>query len=315
MIRGLNTKGMADALRERVQQYINQPGGPPPMTQVHGASVATVTMMMQALSYMICIILSHTTSHETVTQLNRAIKLFLTLFHKFDAGLRKHNEKPTWVTSYNFPCLLNLPDAMARFGPLTNLWEGGGQGEKFLQLVKPLWQGYRSGWNVQLLERLLCEKSLNFIRQNTADEPSTTELDDLKAITHNTANEKHYVYKDIAQVKKEFTQRKCMSVVFLSTGLIGCVTYNRAAIMIYPIIIDTVQCCKLGLTYFNVTLNDVEPIATFHHSEVSIQHYCIMLPELSHTGLPNLKEHCGWAIINSKWEAYCDDDTFSFATI
>ena len=31
---------------------------------------------------------------------------------------------PGWISSCNFVCLLNLPNAMRQFGPLRNLWEG-----------------------------------------------------------------------------------------------------------------------------------------------------------------------------------------------
>ncbi len=32
---------------------------------------------------------------------------------------------------------------LQKFGPIRNLWEGGGQGEKVIGLLKPLWNGYR----------------------------------------------------------------------------------------------------------------------------------------------------------------------------
>jgi hypothetical protein len=32
---------------------------------------------------------------------------------------------------------------MKRFGPMRNLWEGGGQGENIIGTLKPLWYGFR----------------------------------------------------------------------------------------------------------------------------------------------------------------------------
>jgi len=57
-------------------------------------------------------------------------KIFLTYFECFDKTMREENATPTWITSYNFVCLLNLPTMLATFGPLRNYWEGGGMGEK-----------------------------------------------------------------------------------------------------------------------------------------------------------------------------------------
>ena len=125
-----------------------------------GGSVTDVLSIIHALSFMVCMVMSPTASDDVISDVERSIKIFLTSFEKFDAGLRNEKEKPMWVTSYNFPCLLNLPQAMQVFSPLPNLWEGGGQGEKVLQLVKPLWNGFWSKWNVNLLDRVLNDMAL-----------------------------------------------------------------------------------------------------------------------------------------------------------
>jgi hypothetical protein len=125
-----------------------------------GGSVTDVMSVIHSLSFMVCMVMSPTASDEVISDVEHSIKIFLTSFEKFDAGLQNKKEKPMWVTSYNFPCLLNLPETMRVFGPLPNLWEGGGQGEKVLQLVKPLWNGFRSRWHVNLLDRVLNDMAL-----------------------------------------------------------------------------------------------------------------------------------------------------------
>ena len=48
---------------------------------------------------------------------------------------------------------MNIPETMRRYGPLKELWEGGYQGEGFLQFVKPeASYGMRENWNVCLAE-------------------------------------------------------------------------------------------------------------------------------------------------------------------
>jgi hypothetical protein len=56
--------------------------------------------------------------------------------------MRETNEKPTWLASYNFLCLPNLPKTIEEFGPIRNYWEGGVMG-KLIQVVKPLWNGFQ----------------------------------------------------------------------------------------------------------------------------------------------------------------------------
>ena len=43
-----------------------------------------------------------------------------------------------WWTISNYISLLNLTEAILSFGPLVNWWDGGGKGERFIQLIKPL---------------------------------------------------------------------------------------------------------------------------------------------------------------------------------
>jgi hypothetical protein len=56
--------------------------------------------------------------------------------------MRKKDEEPTRIPSYNFICLTNIPERMHTFGTIHNYWEGGGMGEKIIQLIKPLWNGF-----------------------------------------------------------------------------------------------------------------------------------------------------------------------------
>jgi hypothetical protein len=67
----------------------------------------------------------------------------------------QQSDKPTWITSYNFICLTNIPQIMLQFGPVWNLWEGGDQGEKIIRVMKPLWFMYRKNWEVNLMTNVL----------------------------------------------------------------------------------------------------------------------------------------------------------------
>jgi hypothetical protein len=69
--------------------------------------------------------------------------------------MRNKDAKPTWLTSYNFMCLINVPKMIQEFGPVQTLWEGGGQGEKIIGFLKPLWFGFRKKWHADLSNNLL----------------------------------------------------------------------------------------------------------------------------------------------------------------
>ena len=48
--------------------------------------------------------------------------------------LTNQNGNPTWLSAYNFVCLLNLPQQIKMMGPIQNRWEGGLRGKDFHKL-------------------------------------------------------------------------------------------------------------------------------------------------------------------------------------
>ena len=91
---------------------------------------------------------------------SRLIRVFLTHLlydHDWEMAQSKH----TWLSHYNFLCLLNLPNEIDELGPLRNRWEGGVRGEGFLRVVKPMVLGTsRPNWQKNLLSNLVKHKSM-----------------------------------------------------------------------------------------------------------------------------------------------------------
>ena len=139
---------------------MNQEGGLPPITGGATGTATDVTEAARSLWCMVCNVMVKEVSAYEMDTAHHQIKCFLSALDILDNHIpRKKMKKamntnvsppPTWVISYNYVCLLNLPDIMKEFGPLPNLWEGGGQGEKMLLKLKPLYHGYRSGWQKHL---------------------------------------------------------------------------------------------------------------------------------------------------------------------
>ena len=307
--RGLDHTGYALDLRTRVQQYMSRPDGPPlPLGPVGGA-VSDVLFMFQALAFMVANVMTPVTSNDIIQSVERSIKIFLTVFEKFDVGLRAVKQKPTWVTSYNFTCLLNLPDLMREYGPLTNLWEGGGQGEKILQMVKPLWLGFRNNWQHSILTRMLNEKALKTMM--SSEDIMEEDSSDTDTTTETSSDGMYHTYKDVSQVKHLMRNNKAMSVVFLRSGDSGFIIRTSTGVGFHRLIIGEQVANTMGLLYFRVSCEDryLSRLLTVENRH-TIEQYCIILPELMVTGLPGLGENCGWTILNNKWEMYHGDREF-----
>jgi hypothetical protein len=74
------------------------------------------------------------------------------------------------LSCFNFMCLLNLPEATVRFGPLRNLWEGGFKGEAIISLFKnQLCMGLRKNWERNSLAGMLREKAFYSLRSSFND--------------------------------------------------------------------------------------------------------------------------------------------------
>ncbi|KAL7560906.1 hypothetical protein ACA910_008187 [Epithemia clementina (nom. ined.)] len=146
--RGLDKKGNAQELKERVQMYLQQTNIPLPRQS--SGSVKGVVDVWKSLHSLLQFVMRTGVDAINTEEINFQVKRFLFCFTKVDQGLQSSedsHEKPSWVTSYNFMSLLNLPDAVRQFGPLCNLWEGGTQGEGFLWYVKrEMSMGLRNNW-------------------------------------------------------------------------------------------------------------------------------------------------------------------------
>ncbi len=92
------------------------------------------SLLVSALNAMVCCLMSPVLTEELIQDVGRHIKIFLSCFERFDKEMRKESDKPHWISSNNFICLLNLPDMLRLFGPLRNLWEGGGQEKRCWEL-------------------------------------------------------------------------------------------------------------------------------------------------------------------------------------
>ena len=169
--RGLDTKGKAAELRERVATYMKKSDCPAPM-EIPERDVNHVWDMLQALNDLLRCVMQREVTKDLVARTELAVRVFLSAMDDLDTNMRAAKSKPVVVSQYNFLCLLNVPGTMEEVGPLKNLWEGDWRGEKILRIVKPaINQGLRTNWEANALKNICREMAFNSMLDNK-DKPS-----------------------------------------------------------------------------------------------------------------------------------------------
>lgn len=315
-IRGLETAGSVWDLKQRVQKYMKQRGGPPSIPEPAGGTVENVLSMISALRSMISRLMVREVTEAYLIDLERHIKIFLNAYEMFDVANRTSNSTPSWVSSYNFCCLLNYPRVIKEFGPLRNLWEGGGMGEKVLRLVKPNWYGFKKNWQINKLDHVLRKMSMVKMREkNKTLETGELEkemIDDLDYLSDSSADDENEcnkfkdeegrlsgllkVYKNKGEILRMFQMSYPLSVVRLICGRFYCVCRKDIAV--------EVKCTEYleticGASYHKWTVLEQAEHAHAKVESKYIQNYCVMLPKLTKTGVAS--EFPIYTLIDSEW--------------
>jgi hypothetical protein len=104
---------------------------------------------------MIHMVMTSDPTKYQITDIEAAIRLFLIKYDTVDKGLTD-KDVPSWISRYNFLCLLNLPDTIRHYGHVRNLWEGGSNGEGYLKRVKNVLKpGLINQWQKWSISNLL----------------------------------------------------------------------------------------------------------------------------------------------------------------
>ena len=321
--RGLDTTGNAETLRDRVAMYMSSPDGIPTVIGPKGGPVSGTLKMIISLYVMISRLMCTNSDEGTIHDVKRSIKIFLSRFHEYDSGLSKRSseeevvtEDPTWISSYNFLCLLNLPEIIEKYGPLRNLWEGGYQGEGYLRVMKPnLMNGLRKNWQGNILKKMLCQKSLEMVLEtacivqkgdtsNNEDSQSICTEDESTCLSGSISfsllkPEELHTYNSVGNLHCKFREGKPLSVVLVSTGEFICILPGER--MIEVIRIGFVEKIN-GLCYHQWQLDITARLLPFDGKTNPICHYCIFLPclEDNRTGKPSANGI--YTLVTSGWE-------------
>ena len=90
--RGLDKKGQAQELRERVAMYIMQEGWPPPVLTPRGGPVTNVQLIICSFNAMVCQLMSSSVTQSHIKDVERHMHIFINCFEVFDKELRVTEE-------------------------------------------------------------------------------------------------------------------------------------------------------------------------------------------------------------------------------
>jgi hypothetical protein len=301
-MRGLDTKGNAAEVKQRVESYFHCAEGIPPVLNLPNSD--DIKSVHVSLSVLVARVMTRSVTEQDCLDLEVCIKLFLTYFDIFDSKIQRERERATWITTYNFPSLLNIPDAMRLYGPLRNLWEGGYLGEGMLVYVKPeAIYGMRKNWNTRLLERIHDTKAIEQLESVLEGYGEDARAKDDSA--------DYRRYGSVVDVVADFGNGKPLSVVVNQDGSMGCRIGTGETVMVT---FDQSTAVEMyGLWYFDWRMTDDKGEVTTQTMTGKISDSILLLPMLGTDGKPvGRKQYCA---ISSNWMEMGWDGGFHMPTI
>jgi hypothetical protein len=216
-VRGLETSGKKKDLFDRVNSYFaGDRIDIPPVLPVQVSTKEQMWDMLKSMLLLITTLFQEKVHKNTKLIIDLRVRIFLSNFEEFEKPMRKPNIF-SWLASYNFLCLLNLPETVDEFGPCRLWFEGKWQGERFVSDVKQE-RTRCPPKNVlhYLMRNLHCSKAIaEIVRQN-----GPTIKDELLAL--NTR-----VYNSEQEVNDTFKSRDPMPIVVLEDGSYAALIYER----------------------------------------------------------------------------------------
>ena len=164
---GLDTRGNAVTLRERVDEYVNDSNCPLPFNKRPGGSLNNLMTLWSSLHAIISNSMCRQVTSKRIHQVTIYIKIFLSAVNDIDKYLSNPNSTRLWFSSWNYITLLNIPQTLKTYRSFQNIWEGGTVGEGILKDVKPLSTYVYAKWYMRLTTKLYQIRSLNTITKTS----------------------------------------------------------------------------------------------------------------------------------------------------
>ena len=259
-----------------------------------------ILAMINAKTCMVYRLMSHKVNGEIISEVEFYIKLFLTLYVKFDMLYNTSKKNPSWVTASNFICLLNLPDLIREVGPLRNLWEGGDMGEKILGCVKDEFHGFRTNWTKSLLDRIYSNLSMDKVLKTMH-----TDMQNKEPNKYHRYGRFHK-YTSYLEVKLHLHENKILSII--QEGTTDFFIYLKD-LRKFRIHVDYNQPSEklCGLHYFSWVFEENEIDSSNMKDQNNCVRNCLLLPWQLHE--TQSRWHM-YAIISDDWYTMIHDYKF-----
>ena len=202
-------------------------------------------------------------------------------------------------------CLLNLPHAMKRFGPLRHLFEGSYRGEGYLRYIKAnMKAGFKGNWKYNVLKKILNHKSMYHVKRDSMiEEQDEDEENSYKQY-------KYHSYSSRTETFEDFLNGKPISIVQFDDNGFGVVCYSSKLFL--PITMDKYVDSANGHHYHNWILNEEESMQILKVEE--IKKNCLLLPLLPGISCNNTALNT-FTLINDNWEEIQPDGSWKLPMI
>lgn len=291
--RGLSKLGTAVDIRNRVSKYFIEKNIPPIIVK-NECKKENVLELVRIMCLMIQMLMSYETKNNNINKLDAVIRLFLIKYDVVDSGISE-KDTPSWISQYNFLCLLNLPAMINNYGNVRNLWEGGIDGEGFLKRVKnELKPGLVNQWQRWSLVNLLKDKIYFDLVEDKIDvKKKTTNIrNECKIYTsRKKALEVICSGKPISGILIDGNNNQCMNNIF--------VCYRRSEIIKgIKIICSNDTIIYNNIQYFSIKASK-EYINIVNCGNILVG--VIFLPQLNIQDNVEKSEETKYCIVKSDW--------------
>jgi hypothetical protein len=238
--RGLPSDGYAADLRARVSDYMKT--GEIPLVPPPAGTMEDLHSLINSMFDMVKSVMVFEVTDQAVKLADLEIKRFLTNLVCCERKINPAGEKPFWVSSFTFPCLLNIPDHMSEFGPLKNLWEGGVRGEGSLRFIKPKHgsMGLRQGWEPQVMKKIHLGRGLRAVGTGSLEEEQLHDDGDDNINVHGDADSSEqstddvracvWKYANADEVYSDFKNQKALCLACDTNGVYGAILRSNKVV-------------------------------------------------------------------------------------
>ena len=192
------------------------------------------------------------------------------MFDAMDCHMRDGKKtKAMWISSYNFLCLLNIPQQVRLFGSVFHHWEGAGMGEQFVQVAKKHFRSLRKNWHTNLITKIVKLHSMSIL-SGSAIENSEFLQENVSQCKYQNKMMSIHTYSSSLIPVKDLRMNKPIAFVQLEDHefaiSVSSQTHQKLTIESY-----VKEVCGMHYFIWKIDMNSIK-------GELHIRRSCILLP-------------------------------------